>query len=68
MQVMQVIPPSSSAEDYVAQAVREKLSFDDQKRELFRISDRNHAAMIERGLSEDDILRDFDAVRGQRDG
>jgi hypothetical protein len=67
MQIEQALPPSASPEEFVVQAVREKLSFEDQKKEFYRISDRNRAAMIESELSEDGILRDFDSGRGNRD-
>jgi hypothetical protein len=52
-----------SPEDFVVAAVREKLSWESRKEEFFRLSDGTWAAMLAKGLSEGDILRDFASVR-----
>jgi hypothetical protein len=41
------------------QAVHEELSIEEPKREFFRISDENRAAMARKRLSEEDILAEF---------
>jgi hypothetical protein len=63
--IERILPPSVSVEDFILQAVREKLAFEDQKREFYRLSDRIDLAMTEQGLSEADILRDFESHRSE---
>ena len=67
-EIEKAISPSASAEEFVVQAVREKLSFEDEKREFCRISDQNRLAMNEKGLSEAEILAEFESLRGKLDG
>jgi len=67
-EIEKMLPPSASAAEFVVQAVREKLSVEDRKREFYRISDQNRAAMTEKGISAAEILADFESVRGKLDG
>jgi hypothetical protein len=62
-EVEKVLPKTVSASEYVVTAVREKLDLEGRKREFFRLSDRVRAAMTEQGLTESDILREFEATR-----
>ena len=62
-EIEKAIPLAASADDFVLQAIREKLSFEDHKREFFRLTDQNREAMKEKGLSEEGILTDFDTFR-----
>jgi hypothetical protein len=62
-EIERVVPAPRSPEDFVLEAVREKLSWEDRKREFCRLSDETRAAMVARGLTEADILRDFEDFR-----
>jgi hypothetical protein len=63
------LPESVSAEAFVADAVREKLAFEGRKAEFYRLSDETRRLMLEKGHSETQILKDFDAFReGQARG
>ncbi len=53
----------TSPEDFVVEAIREKLSWESRKEEFFRLSDGTRAAMLAKGLSEGDVLSDFASVR-----
>lgn len=52
-----------AVDEFVQQAVREKLAADERRKEFFRLSDRMRAAMIEQGLTEEQLLAEFDALR-----
>ncbi len=67
-EIEEVLPGPTSAEEFVAQAVREKLSFEARKREFYRLSDQTRAALEDRCLTDADILSDFDAFRRTLDG
>ncbi len=58
-----VVPRNGSPEEFVAQAIREKLSSEERKGEFYRLSDATRAAMIAKGLTEADVLADFEATR-----
>ena len=62
-QIEKVVPTTTSPDDFVVQAVREKLSWEGRKGEFYRLSDQTRAAMAAKGLTEADILADFDASR-----
>jgi metal-responsive CopG/Arc/MetJ family transcriptional regulator len=62
----QVLPESISAEEFVADAVREKLAFHRRKTEFYRLSDETRRRMIEHGCSEAEIMSDFDAFRARQ--
>lgn len=45
------------------EAVREKLSWEDRRRHFCRLSDETRAAMVAKGLTEADMLKDFEDFR-----
>jgi hypothetical protein len=57
-----------STQDFVLEAVREKLSWEDRRREFHRLSDKSRATMAAKGLSETDILKDFEDFRHRLSG
>jgi len=59
-----VLAPASP-EEFVLDAVREKLSWKGRKLEFFRLSDETRSAMVAKGLEEADILSDFEAFRNR---
>ena len=61
--VEQSRPVSLSTADFVADAVREKLASHERRAEFFRLSDETRRQMDNRGISEAEILGDFDAFR-----
>lgn len=65
-EIEKILPAAVSADEFVVQAVREKLSSEDRKQEFYRLSDRTRAAMVEKGLTESDILAEFDLFREGR--
>jgi hypothetical protein len=62
-QVENVLPESVSTETFIADAVREKLFWQKRKAEFYRLSDETRRGMDERGISEAEILSDFEAFR-----
>jgi hypothetical protein len=62
-QIEKILPPAVSTDDYVVEAVREKLVSEDHKRRFFELSERNRTAMKEKGLTEESFLTDFDQFR-----
>ncbi len=62
-QVERALPESVSADEYVADAVREKLGWQQRKAEFFRLSDGTRRLMEENGISETELLADFEAFR-----
>ncbi len=67
-QIETVVPGNGSPEDFVVQAVREKLSWERRKGEFYRLSDSTRAAMTAKGLSEPEMLADFEAKRTRPNG
>ena len=67
-QIERVVPATTSTEEFVLQAVREKLSWEGRKSEFYRLSDETRAAMAAGGLTEADILADFEASRRAPNG
>lgn len=49
--------------EFVQQAVREKLAADERRKLFYRLSDEMRAAMHRQGLTEDQLLAEFDALR-----
>mgnify|MGYP001288859248 CR=1 FL=1 len=66
-QIDQLRTGSLSTTEFVAQAVREKLETQRRTEKLRRLADDNRRAMLEKGLSEEDILADFEAWRKRGD-
>ncbi len=62
--IRSVLPAAASADDFIRQAIREKLSSEARKREFQKIAEETRAAMKEKGLTEADILADFESSRG----
>jgi uncharacterized protein YjiS (DUF1127 family) len=62
-QIQQVLPPSESADAFVHQAVREKIAWKERREEFLRLTDITRQALEERGLTEEDILEDFEKHR-----
>ena len=55
--------PTGSVDEFVEQAVREKLAAEERRKEFFRLSDQVRAAMEKKGLTEEQLLAEFDALR-----
>jgi hypothetical protein len=67
-EIEKVLPGRTSAKEFVAQAIREKLSFEEGRREFYRLSDQTRSALQEKGLTETEILTDCDAFRRTLNG
>lgn len=67
-QIEAVVRATTSPQDFVVQAVREKLSWEARKGEFYRLSDETRAAMTAKGLTEADLLADFEATREASNG
>ncbi len=63
-----VVPATTSPEEFVLQAVEEKLSWEERRTEFYRLSDATRAAMTAKGLTEADILTDFETSRATSHG
>ena len=55
--------PNLSTAEFVADAVREKLAWQERRSEFFRLSDETRRQLDKQGIGEAEILRDFDAFR-----
>jgi len=64
-QIQQVLPASKSTDQFITQAVREKLASNERREEFLRLSDITRQAMLERGLTEEELLDDFEKQRRQ---
>ncbi len=62
-QIQQALPASGTTDQFVSQAVREKLAGEQRREEFFRLSDITRQAMVQQGLTEDEILEDFESQR-----
>jgi hypothetical protein len=62
-EVEKALPNAVSPDEFIVTAVREKLSFEGQKHEFYRLSDQARAAMTAKGLTESDILTNFPSCR-----
>jgi hypothetical protein len=54
-----VVHATTTPQDFVVQAVEEKLFWQGRKREFYRLSDETRAAMTAKALTEADILAGF---------
>ena len=61
--VEQYRPGNLSTAEFVADAVREKLAWQQRRAEFVRLSDETRRQMDNQGVSEVEILADFDAFR-----
>ena len=50
-------------DEFVQQAVREKLRAEERRKEFVRLSDQMREAMLEEGLTEEQLLAEFEALR-----
>ena len=55
--------PTGSVGEFVQQAVREKLHEEERRKEFHRLSAKVRAAMLAKGVTEDEILADFESRR-----
>ena len=55
--------PSLSTAEFVADAVREKLAWQERRSEFFRLSDETRRQLDKQGIGEAEILSDFDTFR-----
>lgn len=53
----------SAVDGFVQQAIREKLAADERRKVFYRLSDKMRTAMHQQGLTEDQLLAEFDALR-----
>lgn len=67
-EIQKALCGEASPSDFIVQAVRDKLSFEGQKREFYQLTVSVRAGMIEQGLSEEDMLADFEMSRREREG
>jgi hypothetical protein len=67
-EVERVLPNAVSPDEFIVKAVREKVASEGQKQEFYRLSNQTRAAMTARGLTESDILKEFDSARSSQDG
>jgi hypothetical protein len=58
----------SAVDEFVQQAVREKLDWEARRQEFRRITSRVRQAMHDQGLTEEDILADFESFRREMSG
>jgi hypothetical protein len=62
-QIEQARTPAVSADEFVQEAVREKLASERKREEFRQLTAGIRQAMLEKGLTEDEILADFDVQR-----
>ncbi len=55
-EVESVLPCAISPDEFIATAVREKLTFEGQKREFYNLSDQVRHAMTAKGLTESECF------------
>ena len=61
--IEQLRPESQSAADFVLHAIQDRLVGEDRKREFYRLSDETRRAMSKQGISEAEVLADFESFR-----
>lgn len=62
-QIAEAMPASSSPQQFVIDAVREKLRVQGEREELYCLTDRTRQAMAEASASDEEIASDFNACR-----
>jgi Arc/MetJ-type ribon-helix-helix transcriptional regulator len=55
--------PVASVDEFVQQAVREKLHEEERRKEFHRLTAKIREAMLAKGLTEDELLADFKKQR-----
>jgi hypothetical protein len=63
LEIQKVVQPPVSLEAFVVESVREKLAWESRRRKFYWLSDETRAAMLGKGLTEADILKDFEDYR-----
>ena len=67
-EIQKALPSAISADEFILRAVQDRLSFEEHKRRFYELSDRTRAAMIEKGITEEEILADFEQFRNKVNG
>ena len=62
-EVERVLPSTVSPDEFILTAVREKLTFEERKHEFYRLSNQTRAAMAAKGLTESEVLKEFELAR-----
>ena len=62
-QIQRALPESASADGFIEEAVREKLAVQERRSEFYRLSEETRRRMDEKGVSESEILGDFEVFR-----
>lgn len=62
-QIEQLRPESQSAADFVLHAIQDRLAWEDGKREFYRLSDETRRSLSKQGITEADVLADFESSR-----
>ncbi len=62
-QIESALPESVSSEQFVADAVREKLAWQQRKAEFVRLTDDTRQRMEAKGITESEILAEFESSR-----
>ena len=62
-QIEQLRPESQSAADFVLHAIQDRLAWEDRKREFYRLSVETRRLLSKQGISEADVLADFESFR-----
>lgn len=62
-QIEQLRPESQSAADFVLHAIQDRLAWEDRKREFYRLSDETRRSLSKQGITEADVLADFESSR-----
>ena len=62
-QIQRVLPPSGTADEFVHQAVRDKIEWQKRREEFLRLTSLNRQAMEAQGLTEEEVLADFEVWR-----
>lgn len=62
-QVRRALPEFASADEFVEVAIREKLAEQQRRAEFFRLSEETRRRMEKTGVSESEILHDFELFR-----
>ncbi len=66
--IEQLRPETQSAADFVLRAIQDRLAWEDRKREFYGLSDETRRAMSNQGMSEAEVLADFESFRESLSG
>jgi len=58
-QIQQALPPSETTDQFIQEAVRKQLAWQERRAEFFRLSDITRQAMAAQVLTEVELLEDF---------